>query len=306
MIDTAAFPARSIAGALQPRRAVGVEAPVLRGMAAPLTGASLQAGPVEALQTLAAPGWTPVLTDSAGEVVLARAPDRPLYVLSDPDLMNTQGLRDVRTLGTALAVLNALRGDDGPFLFDVRLHGLGRGRSVLRLLFDPPFLAVTLCLGVAALLAGVQAFVRFGPARRPGRAIALGKAALVDNTAALIQLAGRERRMGGRYADLTAELAARSVGAPRGLAGGALTAFLDRLGARRGLPRAFSDLAMDARSTPTAEQMTEAARRLFVWRLALVGAAAAVPTPAPSPSTLTGAAEAGSVVSALQPDGHAP
>jgi hypothetical protein len=274
ILDPPVFPAGSIAARAGLQRRTGVASPVLRAAIEPFVlGQRFQAGPVDALQSIKAPGWSPVLTDETGATILARDPRRQLYILSDPDLMNTQGVRDVRTLATGLAILRTLRADDGPVIFDVRLNGLGRERSLLRLLFEPPFLGVTLCLATAAALAGIQAFVRFGPVRRGGRAIPLGKTALVDNTAALVRLAGREHRLGGRYADLTADFAARAVGAPRGLGGEALAAFLDRLSARRRLPRSFSALESEARLTPSADRLVATAEQLHRWRLELTGEA---------------------------------
>jgi len=269
-----AFPTGSIGAKAALQRRTGVASPLLRAGTEPfVVGQRLQAGQVDALQSINAPGWSSVLTDERGATILARDPRRHVYILSDPDLMNTQGVRDVRTLATGLAILRALRADDGPVIFDVRLNGLGRERSLLRLLLEPPFLGVTLCLATAAALAGIQAFFRFGPVRRGGRAIPLGKTALVDNTAALVRLARREHRLGGRYADLTADLAARAVGAPRGLGGEALAAFLDRLGARRRLPRSFSALESEARVTPSADRLVATAEQLHRWRLELTGEA---------------------------------
>jgi hypothetical protein len=287
--------APSLMARLSLRQRGQLAAPLLKAAGAPFApGALWQAGRIDAFQTIGAPGWVPVLTDETGAAVLVKDARKPIYVLSDPDLLNTQGIADIHTLGAALDILRALRAGDGPFIFDVRLNGFGKERSVLRLLFDPPFLAVTLCLAVAAALAGFQAFVRFGPPRRGGRVIPLGKTALVDNTAALIRLAGREHRMGARYVDLTADLAARAVGAPRGLGGEALMVFLDRLGARRQAPEAFSELSVRARVAQTSEAATSAARRLFQWRLALTGEAPPAPAGVPE-GGLTGAGEAGSV-----------
>ena len=269
-IDPTLFDGASIAGEAALARRVGVTTTVLRATAAPFaSGATFPVGPVDRLQVITERRWIPLLADAAGGTILARDPKQPLYLLSDPDLMNTQGVRDMRTLATGLAILRALRAEDGPVIFDVRLNGLGRERSVLRLLLEPPFLGVTLCLAAAAALAGVQALFRFGAVRRGGRAIPLGKRALVDNTAALVRLGGREHRLGGRYADLTADLAARAVGAPRGLGGDALAAFLDRLGARRRLPSAFSDLERDARVAPNPARLVAAAEQLHRWRLEL-------------------------------------
>jgi hypothetical protein len=236
-----------------------------------LYGETLATGPISDLQTFEGGTWQPVLRDQGGEAVLVKDPSRALYVLSDPDLLNNQGLRDGRAFASAVAIIEALRTGGGPVIFDVRLNGLGRERSVLRLLFDPPFLAVTLCLAAAAALAGWQAFCRFGPARRPERAVALGKAALIDNSAALIRLAGREARMGGPYADLTAELAAKAAGAPGERPGEDLAGVLDRLGAQRGAGERFSDLRRAAREARSVSDMLTAAGRLRHWRLSLTG-----------------------------------
>lgn len=271
-IDGAAFTKGSLGFQAEVRGEAGLARPRLRALIAPFdTGAELSVGPIDSFQTFRAPGWVPVIIDAAGRTVLVRAPDRPLFLLSDPDLLDTQGIKNLDTLASAISIVRSLRSGDGPVIFDVRLNGLGRERGVLRLLFDPPFLAVTLCLAAAAALAGFQAFCRFGPVGSGGRAISLGKTALIDNTAALIRLAGREHRMGGRFADLTADLTARAVGAPRGLGGEALVAFLDRLGAARRQSETLSELGIQARMARTPEGLVAVTRKLFRWRLMMTG-----------------------------------
>jgi hypothetical protein len=249
-------------------RRAGISRPVLRGVAPPFgSGMVLREGPVDGFQTMTTKDWTPIITDERGGVVLAQEPGRRIFRLSDPDLLDNQGLKTYDTLASGLAILNTLRAGDGPFVFDVTLNGFARQRGVLRLLFDPPFLGVTLCLAVAAALAGFQALCRFGPTRRAGRAIALGKEAMVDNAAALIRLARREPRMGPRYAALTRGLAAQAVGAPRDLADDDLTALLDRLGAQRGAPDSLGALDIQARGVRDRDRLTAVAMRLFRWRL---------------------------------------
>jgi hypothetical protein len=246
----------------------------LHAQAAPFVpGETLRTGAMDRLQSWTAKGWTSVLTDEAGDTLLARSPDGPIYVLSDPDLMNNHGLADERTFVTAFRIIHVLARGDGPVIFDLRLSGLGRERNALRLLFDPPFLGVTLCLAAAAGLAGWQAFARFGPARRPARAIALGKTALVESSAGLIRLAGREGPMAARYARLTIDTAARAVGAPRDLSGEALTGFLDRLGAHRGAGERLEDLVAEASAATDAGSAKAIAGRLFRWRRAVTGEA---------------------------------
>ena len=235
----------------------------------PLEGMVLTPGPIDSLQTVSANGWTPVLIDENGQAVIAQASGTQIYVLADPDLLNTQGLANLDTFTAGTSIMRALRPADAaaPVIFDLSLNGYKSARSALRLMFDPPFLAVTLCFVAALALAGLQAIFRFGPVRRAQRAIALGKEALTDNSAQLIRLARREPRMAPAYAALTRKGAARAVGAPRELAGDGLTDFLDRLGAQRGLADNLASLSHDAGRVENRAGLTALAARLYRWRL---------------------------------------
>ena len=246
----------------------GVSSPVL-GPGADLfaAGTRLQFGRVESLQTRTGGGATPALVDPNGAVVLSKAVGRNVYVLTDPDLLNNHGLASLQSARSGLAMLDALRGYDGPVIFDVTLNGYKRSRNLLKVLLEPPFLAATLCGLAAALLMGLHAAVRFGPTRTPERAIALGKRALADNAAALIRLAKRQPKMGGRYAALTRAQAARAVGAPRDLAPEALEPMLDRLSRAQPDTPPFSALASAARSAETEADLMQAAKALYRWRV---------------------------------------
>ncbi len=226
----------------------------------------LAEGRVDQLQSISGAGLVPVLEDQAGEIILAREAKTQTYILSDPDLLNNHGLVSLAALSSGLALLDALRGGDGPVIFDVTLDGLARERSILRLFFAPPLMGVTLCLAAAAALAGFQAFFRFGPMRREGRAIAAGKQAMVDNAAQLIAMADRQGPMAARYARLTAEMTARQLGVPRSLGGPAQAALLDRLAAQRSGVDSFSLLAAHAASAHSALSVSRIAARLYRWR----------------------------------------
>lgn len=266
-IDLKLLPKDSFLASMNLARRPGVAAPILASRGGPFGPDRFTAGPVEQLQSIQSTTLIPILADDTGAVLLARDPKAYVYYLSDPDLLDNHGLKSVDTALAASHILSSLKAADGPVIFDVTLNGFARSRSVMRLLFDPPFLAVTLCLFFAGALAGFQAACRFGATRRAGRVFALGKEALADNTAALIRLTGREHRMGGRYADLTRTLAAKAVGAPRDLTGDALTGFLDRMGAQRGAPDSLGELTALIGAAPDKERTLAAARRLFRWRL---------------------------------------
>lgn len=231
---------------------------------------------IEALQTLsgkalsasgsAAPIWIPVLYEPSGGVILAMRQGTQTYVLSDPDLINTQGIKSLAGAETAVAMLNLLRADDAPVIFDLTLHGFQRTRSLLRLMLEPPLLGLTLLLAALAAFAGFQAVVRFGPAREADRTVALGKRALADNTAGLVRLARREHRMAAPYARLVRAAVARAIGAPRTLSEAELDAFLDRVGAMTGVAPKYSVLAATAAKARTPNDLMSVARDLHRWK----------------------------------------
>lgn len=225
----------------------------------------LLTGPIEQLQTLAAPGMVTMLSDPSGAPVLLRTRDARLYILSDPDLLNTHGMRDLATARVGADVLLSIRRGGGPVVFDVTLDGYKRSPSLLKLAFEPPFLGATLCLVGAALLMALHAASRFGAPARTGRALALGKSALADTSAGLIRMARREPRMAGRYLELSRNAVAKALGATR-LSGAELDAYIDRLGERAGAGR-LSALAEQAAAVRDRDSLARFAQRLYQWRL---------------------------------------
>lgn len=214
------------------------------------------------VQWMSSKQLSPVITDSEGHVVLGQLRGQRFYILADPDLLNNHGMGDERQARAALVLLDYLNSTGAQsVLFDVTANGLGGSRSPLRLAFDPPFLAVTLILFAAMILAGWQALFRFGPVRRRQRAIAFGKAALVDNSAALFRKAGRQAHLGGRYVDLVRERAIRLFHLPSTLDSQALGVRLEALNPHR----SFAAAAQRARSAQSATELLDAAQSLNRW-----------------------------------------
>lgn len=196
-------------------RRKGVTRPLLHNAAAAARDLPTypRVGPIDQLQTLSGAGWIPILVDEEGRMVLAASRRHPkVMVLAEPDLLNNHGLANLDTARVGMSVLNGLRGDGG-VRFDVTLLGYSRGRGLLRLMLEPPWLAATLCAVAAAALMGLHSLVRFGPAQRRGRALALGAGALIDNSAGLVRAARREAEFAEAY---LAVVLARTVRGARG------------------------------------------------------------------------------------------
>ncbi len=217
-------------------------------------------------QVIEGDGLEPLLTLPDGGALLARIEGRPHYILAEPDLLNNHGIRDPSRARAALALLDALNATDAEsinFATFTDVVAVRESESLLRLVLEPPFLAMTLALVIAALLAGFHGAIRFGQPRREERTIGLGKAALVENSAGLIRLARREVHMSTAYAEFIQQETARAVGAPPDLSGDVLDAYLDRL--TRSGPT-FSELATALVRTRDRHAMAAAARALFQWK----------------------------------------
>lgn len=214
------------------------------------------------LQVMSGIQLEPLIVDDHGRIVLARVGEGPLYVLSDPDLLSNKGMKDLGQARAALAMLDWLNVTGAETIaFDVTLNGFGHSRSPLRLAFEPPFLAMTLAITATLVLAGIYAFNRFGPSLRRERAIAFGKAALVDNSAAMIRKARREMNMGGPYAAMIRERAVARFAVPARLRDAELDEYLDGLGG----DHRFTDLAHAAEQAGDRTSMVEAAQALHRW-----------------------------------------
>jgi len=265
-----------VAGLVAKREPEGVLAPQwkLKVSRARTMGQSLVTVPAHAPNAMKFPasavsqfitgeGLEPIVTDASGRIVLGKVPNAPWFVLADPDLINNHGIADQRRAAAALALLDFLNSTDAEAIyFDVTLNGLGSSKSPLKLMFDPPFLGVTLAIAAALLLAGLQALARFGVPLRPQRAIAFGKAALVDNSAALVRKAGREARLGGRYAEMIREQMAALLRLPPTMPTYKVEQRLDALPS----DQQFSTLATNAASAATPEGVLAAARALHQWQ----------------------------------------
>ncbi|RWM05918.1 MAG: DUF4350 domain-containing protein [Mesorhizobium sp.] len=211
----------------------------------------------------------PLIAAGDGKAVLAELDNEPFYILTDPDLINNAALKDSQKAAAALDMIAMLEPAKGAVMFDLTLHGIGQNYDLAKLLIEPPFLALTLSVLVAAALAFLHGLGRFGPPRAEGRAIAFGKRALVDTTAMLLKRAGRLQGLGDRYASLMRHRAAALLGAPHGLQGEALDRWLDSRD--KSEAHGFTARFKAANDSNSLAAMHEAAEKLHDWTARRLG-----------------------------------
>lgn len=228
-------------------------------------GATYRTGPIRNLQSIDGAGVEAVITDRAGRTVLGRLEDSNIYVLSEPDILNTQGLADVRTARAAEALVDAIAPEQAAVIFDVTLAGHSRSRNLVQLALSPPFLPAMLCIALAGALLGLNAAVRSVPATPAKRAFGFGKRALVENSAGLVALAGRDASLAPRFLSLMVRQFAAKVGAPSNLGDKDLLALLDRFAGGSVTP--FSTLAGRANKVRKSDELVDFAREASRWRL---------------------------------------
>lgn len=199
--------------------------------------------------------------DCRDGVLVGRVGD--LWLLSDPDLLANHGLGRGDNAALVVGLLDHLR-QDGAIVLDETLHGHRQHASVWELLGRFPLvllpLHLLLLLGLG-LWAGIG---RFGAPLPAPRALAAGKAFLIDNIAALL---GSREQVGLQqyWKDRVRAVAARRH-APRGLGDGELESWLLQ---RCGGPRAAvqRQLREQVAERPHGDRALQVARAVHEWSI---------------------------------------
>ncbi|WP_018146538.1 DUF4350 domain-containing protein [Henriciella marina] len=209
----------------------------------------------------------PVIS-ARGGALLAKVPGREIYILSDPDLLNNFGLARLENAKTGLGLIDEVGGGGTrPIVFDATVHGFERSTNLLKILLDIPYLGATLIALATMFLIGWAAAIRFGAPERETRAILAGKRALADNSAGLIAMAKRERRMAPGYLSLSRRALSRELGLPRTLSEDEYIALLDRMAKQNGMETSFTELQSGLSSSASSrDDLTNKARALWRWR----------------------------------------
>ena len=219
------------------------------------------------IQLLSSDELNPVVVTAQG-LLLAQVPGREIYILSDPELMNTFGISERGNAAFTLSLVDWLKDTpDQTITLDATFHGFERSESLLRAIFDAPFLGATLIAFVTLLLVGWAAFIRFGPPELDQDMPTFGKIALAESSAGLVSMARREGQMAPDYANLVQRDLRRRLGIPRQTKDEVFAEALDRLAQQKDLSADWHEQrAQLAEPVSGRSELRDKALALWRWR----------------------------------------
>ncbi|MGN6423592.1 MAG: hypothetical protein ACTHLA_09815 [Asticcacaulis sp.] len=237
-------------------------------------------GAISGLQSMTAPNLQPVMTTQDGRPILSRLivtggrrqPVVPVYVLSEPDLLNNTILADPQRTANALNLIEKLApkpvGHPASIVFNLTFAGMGFDHDLLHTLARPPYIAAPLCLLLMGLVLMWAAFSRFGPPLPASEAPPLGRGArlLADNAARLFALTMKQPKLAGAYAQHVRDMVLKSRGYMQVSSQEPPDELADRIGRAHGASDSYLDLKARADKTLTVHQLIDITRRLHAWK----------------------------------------
>lgn len=197
---------------------------------------------------------------------------RTIWVLSDPDIMSNHGFAAAGNAALAVAMFKHLLAGSGRVVFDETLHGFtSEPAGPLLLLFRFPFIIATIQGAIAIALLLWATLGRFGAPQPAPPPMSAGRLGLLQNIAKLVEFTGHHEVMIRRYVFETVRDVARQLHAPRGLSTPALVAWLQRVGAARGITTDCGALISETETLAdgrrrSATSLVRLARDIHRWR----------------------------------------
>ena len=219
------------------------------------------------MQVIESNSLQPII-DLPGGNLLVKVPGKEIYILSDPDLLNTFGIARRENARFALSLMDWLKDyPDQTITLDATLHGFERSENLLRAIFDVPFIGATLIGFTTLILVGWAGFIRLAPPQSDTQIPTFGKKALADSSAGLVSMARREGLMAPAYSDLTKRQLAREIGLPVHTPSEAFAETTDRLAQQYGLEQSWQDRSAPlAQPAPGRNELRDRALALWRWR----------------------------------------
>ena len=219
---------------------------------------------VTSLQTIESENLIPLLTAGNG-IILGRLEGRDTYILSDPDLMNNNGIQSFATAELSLDMIDMTRFADDEVYFDLVIHGLATRSNLVKTALTPPFLSATLCMIALGLLISWRAFTRFGAPQPTKRVFALGKEALAENSADLIKMTKRQVNMAMPYSAYMLASAADRLSMPPNTPENELVRRFDKHSKTQRTTLQFSEILSSIRASETTMDLEQNAQNYQIW-----------------------------------------
>ena len=215
----------------------------------------------------------PIIGNAAGMLLgQLTSRNRKIWVLSDPDVIANHGLANAGNAALAVALIERLRSGSGNVVFDETIHGFVAGTAnPLALLFRFPFVMATIQALIATALLLWATLGRFGAPQPAPQALSAGRQGLLENVAKLVEFTGHQDVMVKRYVLETLRDVGRELHAPRGLSTAALIAWLQRVGAARGVKTDCAPLIKEAANLEEGRRhnpgsLVRLARQIHRWK----------------------------------------
>ncbi len=242
--------------------------------------ADVAVGAIGDLQTISGPNLMPVLVTGDGQPLISRVtvtegraqPKVPVYLVSDPDLLNNQILSDPKRVVAALQILDTLSlpaGKKKPsVVFNLTFNNLSFDHDLLHALSRPPYIGVPLSVLIIGLALMWAAFARFGPpqAEEEGAALGRGVRVLADNAARLMAISLKEARLGPAYANMIRDEVLRARGHRQLQPNESPDELADRIGRLYGASESYTALKSKASNLLTVHQLIAVVQRLHAWK----------------------------------------
>ncbi len=232
------------------------------------------------LQTITGPNLVPVLLGPDARPLISRVavtdgraqPKVPVYLVSDPDLLNNQVLSDPKRVIAALGIVGTLApphtGKAPSVVFNLTFNRLSFDHDLLHALSRPPYVAVPLSLLLAALALMWASFARFGPpvTEEEGAALGRGVRVLADNAARLMAISLKEAKLGPAYAQMVRDEVLRARGHRQLNPNESTDELADRIGKLYGASESYTALKSKASNLLTVHQLIDVVQKLHAWK----------------------------------------
>jgi hypothetical protein len=225
-------------------------------------------------QLVRAAGLSPIVARAEG-ILLGEATiaGTRLFVLADPDVLETHGLGQGENALFAVRIVERLARPGGPVVVDEVLHGFEEEPTVFKELFRFPLVLAVLSVLFALLLGLWAGMGRFGAPLPPPRTLEPGKRFLIDNTAELLRLGGHSSRTLQRYWQTSFQAVCQDLHAHPALSPRQRREWLAKLGERRGtedLSKLEREVEALSKAQADPARVVALASRIYRWRTEIV------------------------------------